>query len=196
MAFTTCNGATEYLQAMQAQLARLDPSAIDRYVDLIFQAWQDDRLVLVFGNGGSAYTASHHVTDYVKTAAVDGRRRLRAISLVDNIGLTTALGNDISYDDTLCYPLESYARPGDVAVGISCSGNSPNVVKACQWAKDHGMSVVAITGFSGGRIGSIADVHIHVSSDNYGVVEDIQMMIGHIVAQSLQARVQALEVVA
>lgn len=186
---TECTSASQYAQWMSEQLAKLDTASIDRYAQAVFQAWRDDRQVFVFGNGGSAYTASHHVTDYVKTAAVDGQRRLRAISLIDNIGLTTALGNDVSYDDIFRYPLESYARPGDLAVGISCSGNSPNVVLACQWAKDHGLTVVAITGFSGGKIGPMADIHIHFPSDNYGVVEDLQMSVAHIVAQSLRQRV-------
>jgi len=192
MTYTTCNGTRAYLDTITRLFSELDTETIDRYVELIFQAWRDDRRVFAFGNGGSAYTASHHVTDYVKTAAVDGHRRLKALSLVDNVGLTTALGNDIGYDDVFRYPLAAYAQPGDLAVAISCSGNSPNVLKAVEWAKGHGLTVVAITGFTGGKLGALADVHINIPSDNYGVVEDIQLSIGHIAAQSLQHRVAAL----
>ena len=174
---------------MAGQMAAMDCEVIDEYAELVFQAWKDRRRVFVFGNGGSAFTSSHHVCDYVKTAAVEGRRRLEAFSLVDNMGLTTALGNDLSYDDTLVYPLETFAQPGDVAVAISCSGNSPNVVKACEWAKANGLTLVALTGFQGGRIGPMADIHINVPNDNYGVIEDIHMAIGHVVAQTLQQRV-------
>ena len=186
---TTCTSADEYFTRWRQALEQLDLVAIDRYAELIFQAWRDERCVWVFGNGGSAYTASHHVTDYIKTAAVEGQPRLRAFSLVDNVGLTTALGNDVSYDDVFVYPLAGYAKTGDIAVAISSSGNSPNVVKACRWAKDNGLTVAGITGFTGGEVGLLADIHIHIPCDNYGVVEDIQMSVGHVVAQGLQRRV-------
>ena len=134
------------------------------------------------------------MTDYVKTASVDGQPRLRAFSLCDNTGLTTALGNDVSYDDIFRFPLESYAKAGDIAVGISCSGTSKNVVSAFEWAGDNGLSRVAITGFAGGTIGQMADIHITIPSDNYGVIEDIQMAVGHIATQSLFRRIEAAEI--
>ncbi|MAE59850.1 MAG: hypothetical protein CMJ49_00680 [Planctomycetaceae bacterium] len=189
MAGKICNDATDYFQQLAKMSADLDHEAIDQYAEMIFSAWRDDHSVFVFGNGGSAYTASHHVTDYVKTAAVDGQKRLKALSMVDNLGLLTAVGNDISYDDTLRYPLASFAQPGDIAEAISCSGNSPNVVAACEWAKQHGMTVVALTGFSGGRIADLADLHINVASENYGVIEDLHLSVGHVIAQTLHRRV-------
>lgn len=189
MAGRLCEGASDYFQHLAEMSADLDHDAIERYAEMIFEAWRNDRSVFVFGNGGSAYTASHHVTDYVKTAAVEGQKRLKAFSMVDNLGLLTAVGNDISYDDTLRYPLASFAQSGDIAEAISCSGNSPNVVAACEWAKEHGMTVVALTGFSGGRIADLADLHINVNSENYGVIEDLQLSIGHVVAQTLHRRV-------
>ncbi|MHC4947627.1 MAG: D-sedoheptulose-7-phosphate isomerase [Planctomycetota bacterium] len=187
----TCQSSRGYFEAMADVFGRLDHDAIDAYADVIFEAWADERRVFVFGNGGSAYTASHHVTDYVKTASVEGRRRLQAISLVDNLGLLTAIGNDIDYDDVFRYGLESSARAGDVAVAISASGRSPNVVRACEWAKANGLTVVAVTGFQGGLIGPIADLHLNVPSENYGIIEDGQMAIGHVAAQVLQRKVAA-----
>jgi phosphoheptose isomerase len=192
MAGSIVSTAAAYFEHAAAIMKKLDANAIDAYGELLFGAWRDRKRVFVFGNGGSAYTSSHHVTDYVKTAAVDGARRLDAISLVDNYGLTTALGNDISYDETFVYPLQSFARGGDLAVAISCSGNSPNVVKACEWAKSNGLTVVAITGFAGGKIGKLADVHVNIPSDNYGVIEDLQMSVGHIAAQALKTRVASM----
>ncbi|QNN24898.1 SIS domain-containing protein [Planctomycetales bacterium ZRK34] len=189
-AFTTCSTATEYFDRMREVFDRVDAAAIDAYADCIFDTWRNRRRVFLCGNGGSAYTASHHVADYVKTASVEGQPRLHAISLNDNLGLLTALGNDVSYDDIFVWPLDAYeAKAGDVLVAISCSGNSPNVVKAVQWAKDHGVTTVCLTGFSGGKIGDLADIHIHFPSDNYGVIEDCQMSVGHIVAQALQQRI-------
>lgn len=189
MAGSVCTSTREYCQAMNELLQRLDHAAVDAYAVLLFETWKRRGRVLVFGNGGSALTASHHVCDYVKTASVPGKPRLQALSLVDNTGLTTAIGNDLSYDETFIYPLESFAVPGDLAVAISCSGNSPNVVRACEWAKANGLRVVALTGFSGGRIGALAELHINVPSDNYGLIEDLHMSIGHIAAQMLQQRI-------
>lgn len=186
--------AIDYFEEMSRAMQRVDCTAVQAYADLVFDAWRSDRTVFVFGNGGSAYTASHHVTDYVKTAAVPGRRRLRAICLVDNVGLVTALGNDMGYEQTFVYQLQTYAKPGDMAVAISCSGTSPNVVAAARWAKAHGLTLAAITGRSdgsGGELGPLADVHMNVPSDNYGVIEDVSMCIGHIAAQALQRRVAA-----
>jgi phosphoheptose isomerase len=109
----------------------------------------------------------------------------------DNIGLLTALGNDISYEETFSYPLASYAQPGDVAVALSCSGNSPNVLHAVRWARDHGLTVVALTGFAGGKLKELADIHVNIPSTNYGLIEDLHLSVNHIVAQSLHSRILA-----
>jgi phosphoheptose isomerase len=135
MVKSTCSSARQYLDALVSLLPRIDAAAIDRVTDAVFRRWVDDRQVLILGNGGSASTAAHYVTDLVKTAWVPGQRRLRALSMTDNPGLTTAVGNDISYEETFSFPLESYARPGDLVVAISGSGNSPNIVSACKLAR-------------------------------------------------------------
>ena len=191
MAGTTAASAAGYLRQLKRLLDRIDGQAIDELAERVFQTYSDGKQVLVFGNGGSAYTASHFVTDLVKTAAVEGCPRLRAMSLVDNYGLTTALGNDIDYEDTFVFPLATYARPGDVAIAISGSGNSSNVVKACEWARENGLTVAALTGFKGGKIAELCHLHIHVSSDNYGIVEDLHLAVGHMISQALKARLLA-----
>lgn len=187
MAGTTVRGAAEYLEAMKGILAQIDADAIDAYAGVLVDAWREGRRVFVFGNGGSAYNASHHVTDYVKTAAAPGKPRLHAFSMTDNVGLLTAVGNDLDYDQAFLFPLESYARAGDVAVGISCSGNSPNLLRACEWARAKGLKVVALTGFAGGKVKELAHLHINIPSDNYGIIEDLHMSIGHIATQMLNA---------
>lgn len=186
---TVCDGSRHYFAEMAALLGRLDHDAIDRFGDLLFQCWESDRQVLVMGNGGSASTASHYVTDLVKTASVPGVRRLRTLSVTDNPGLTTAIGNDIAYEDTFLFPLEAYGRDGDLLIAISGSGNSPNIVKAVRFAKEHGIEVAALTGFDGGAIGRLADLHVNVPSDNYGLVEDLHLSIGHMIGQGLRARI-------
>ena len=189
MAGSTVGSAKSYFDAMNAAMAKMDPKPIDAYAALLFEAWRNKKRVFIFGNGGSAYNASHHVADYVKTASVPGKRRLEALSMTDNTGLLTAIGNDLNYDQTFLLPLESYAQAGDVAVGISCSGNSPNLLTACTWARSNGLKVVALTGFTGGKVKDLADIHINVPSENYGVIEDLHMSVGHIAAQMLQASV-------
>jgi D-sedoheptulose 7-phosphate isomerase len=191
MAGTVCTHASAYIAEMTKLLRELDPAPMDAFADCVYQAWRDGRRVFVFGNGGSASTASHYVADFVKTAAVDGQKRLAAFCMNDNIGLLTALGNDISYEETFSYPLASYAHPGDVAVALSCSGNSPNVLHACQWARDHGLTVVALTGFAGGKLKDMADIHINIPSTNYGLIEDLHLSVNHVVAQSLYSRIKA-----
>ncbi len=191
MAGSISASAESYFTEFAKLLNRLDTSAIDAYAEELYNAWRDQRSVYVFGNGGSAYCASHHVTDYTKTARVQGEKALQAVSLVDNLGLLTALGNDVTYDDIFSYPLEAAAKPGDLAVAISCSGNSPNVVNALEWAKVNGLLTVAITGFAGGKIGAIADLHININHDNYGIIEDLQLSVGHIAAQMLMSKIQA-----
>lgn len=193
MAGSIAGSSNDYFTQLTRAAAAIDRGAIESYVDALFDAWTRRAQVFVFGNGGSAYNASHHVTDYVKTASAADRFRLRAFSLADNFGMTTAIGNDLAYDETFSFPLESYASKGDLAVGISCSGNSPNLLRACRWARDNGLTVVAMTGFQGGQVRQMADIHINVPSDNYGVIEDLHLSIGHIATQMLHARVVAKE---
>lgn len=190
MAGTICTTASSYLGELGKLLGRVDAAAIDRLAGLLFEAWRDRRRVFVFGNGGSAATASHWVADLVKTAAVEGHRRLQAMCLSDNAGLLTAIGNDISYDEVFRYALASHGQRGDLAVGISCSGNSPNVLRACEWARENGLTIIGLTGFGGGKLRDLSDLHINVPSDNFGIVEDLHLAVGHIVAQVLCSRVR------
>jgi D-sedoheptulose 7-phosphate isomerase len=189
MAGAISKTASSYIAEMARVVGLIDPIAVERFAEIVFNAWRDDRHVFVFGNGGSAYTSSHFVTDLVKTASVEGKKRLHAISLLDNVGLTTAIGNDMAYEDIFRFTLESYAAKGDIAIGISCSGNSPNLLRACEWAKESGLTVIALTGFSGGKVKNLANLHINVPSENYGVIEDLHLSIAHIVAQGLKARI-------
>ena len=161
---TVCASAKEYLSELGELQRKIDPEAIESLTDLLFEIWRSGRWVFVFGNGGSAATSSHMACDLVKSASVPGRRRLNAVSLVDNVPILTAVSRDLSYEDTFLFPLESYAHAGDLVIAISCSGDSTNVVKACQWARDNSVHVTALTGFSGGHLAALADVHINIPS--------------------------------
>ncbi len=183
--------AKDYLETMGQLCQTLDYGAIDALADRLLQTWRDNQQVFVFGNGGSACTAGHFIIELVMTAGVGGSRGLRAFALPDNVGMLTALANDFSYEEIFHYPLASYGQPGDIALAISGSGNSPNVLKAAHLAKQRGLVLVALTGFDGGELKNLADLHINVPNDNYGIIEDLHMSIGHILGQRLNRAIVA-----
>lgn len=177
--------AQEYFQTLGQLCQVLDHKKMDDLADLLLKAHHDNQQVFVFGNGGSACTSSHWIIELAMSSSSPGHPGLRAYALPDNVGWLTALANDFAYADIFYYPLSTYARRGDIAVAISGSGNSPNVVKACQWAKANGVFIVGLTGFTGGKLKELADLNIHVPNDNYGIIEDLHMSIGHLVGQRL-----------
>jgi D-sedoheptulose 7-phosphate isomerase len=182
---TMCQSAKDYFDTMSHILGTIDYGLIDKFVELLLEVQHDNRQVFVYGNGGSACTSAHFGLEFTMTGEAGGPRALAVRCLADNIGLLTALSNDISYDDIFRYQLAAYATNGDVAIAISGSGNSPNILEACQWAKDNGLTVVALTGFDGGAVKDLANMHINIPSDNFGIIEDLHMSIGHIVGQRL-----------
>ena len=142
----------------------------------------------VAGNGGSAGIANHAVCDCSKGTYSEDRRPLRVTSLSANTPLLTALGNDISYDDVFSEPLKYYLTEKDAVLVVSSSGNSPNVVKACEYAKSKGIPTIAFVGFGGGKVKEIADCVVHADIRNYGIVEDIHMSLIHCLTQYIDAR--------
>jgi D-sedoheptulose 7-phosphate isomerase len=186
---STCRSAASYVEDFSQVLAQIDVAGIESFSEVLFEAWLERRQVFFFGNGGSASTASHHVLDLVKTASVHGQHHLRAMGMNDNIGIVTAVSNDIDYVESFSMPLAAYSQPGDVAVAISCSGNSPNIVHACNVARSRQLTIVGLTGFDGGKVRGLADLHINIPSDNYGIIEDLHLSIGHMVAQILRNRI-------
>jgi D-sedoheptulose 7-phosphate isomerase len=171
-----------------AKWHELDLDAIARIAAALEKAERTGNQVFVLGNGGSAATASHIATDWCKTAQRNGKRLLRCMSLTDNVAFMSAIANDLGYDEVFSRQLESYLRRGDVVVLISGSGNSPNVVNAARFAKKKGAVTIAMTGFSGGKLRRLADVCLHIDSDQYGVIEDLHMAAGSILAFYLKQR--------
>src|SRR6185503_1762373 len=167
---------------VEAQKAALDSVAIDAVADLIHklqEALAADRQIFVFGNGGSAANASHFVTDLGKGASDKISKRFRCLSLNDNVSWLTALGNDYSYEDVYQRQLMNYGKEGDLVLALSVSGNSPNVVKAVEWARENRMRTVALVGAKRGRLAEVAEQVIVINSTHYGRVEDAQMGICH-----------------
>ncbi len=168
-----------YLRAQKAALDSISVNAVVRLVETLRRALLEDRQIFVFGNGGSAANASHFATDLGKGASDKLGRRFRVLSLNDNVSWLTALANDYAYEDVFVRQLENYARPGDVVLALSVSGNSPNVVKAVEWAKQHELQTIALVGARRGALAEVADQVLAVDSSHYGRVEDAHMGICH-----------------
>ena len=183
----------EYLKRLQAELDRVDRSEVTALADAIYEAWEKEKFVFVFGNGGSATTASHLAEDLGKGSLADLRdesqKRLKVLSLTDNVGWLTAIGNDCAYDQIFVQQLMHYGRPGDLAIGISGSGNSPNVLEAVDWANRHGLRTFGMTGFDGGKLHQIEQAGLHVALDDMGMVESVHACVLHWVVDDLFARV-------
>lgn len=168
-----------YLRAQKAALDSISVNAVVRLIETLRRALLEDRQIFVFGNGGSAANASHFATDLGKGASDKLGRRFRVLSLNDNVSWLSALANDYAYEDVFVRQLENYARPGDVVLALSVSGNSPNVVKAVEWAKQHGLQTLALVGAKRGALAEVADLVLAVDSGHYGRVEDAHMGICH-----------------
>jgi D-sedoheptulose 7-phosphate isomerase len=173
------NWISDYLKAQKAALDSIPVEAVAKLIDKFQRALTEDRQIFVFGNGGSAANASHFITDLGKGASDKLMRRFRCLSLNDNVSWMTALGNDYSYEDVYLRQLMNYARAGDLVMGLSVSGSSPNVVRAFEWAKQGGLSTIALVGAKRGRLAQIAEEVIVINSTHYGRVEDAQMGICH-----------------
>ena len=154
--------------------------AVAEMVDRLRTALRENRQIFVFGNGGSAANASHFATDLGKGASDKAGRRFRILSLNDNVSWMTALANDYAYEEIFVGQLQNYGQPGDLALGLSVSGSSPNCVKALAWAKQHGLHTVALVGAKRGRMAEIAEQVIVIPDTHYGRVEDAQMTICHL----------------
>jgi D-sedoheptulose 7-phosphate isomerase len=184
-----------YLERLKAELDRVDRAEVGRLAEWIYQAWQADRFVYIFGNGGSACLASHMAEDLGKGSLRQedfhdqSKRRLKVLSLTDNVGWLTALGNDLGYDQIFLQQLMHYGRPGDLAVAISGSGNSPNVLAAVEWANRQGLKTFGITGYDGGKLKRLQQAGIHVALQDMGMVEAVHGCLVHWLVDDLFARV-------
>ena len=173
------NWISDYIRAQKAAHDSIPVEAVVQLVAKLRVALKEDRQVFVFGNGGSAANASHFATDLGKGASDKLGKRFRVLSLNDNVSWMTALGNDYAYADVFVGQLQNYGKPGDLVLSLSVSGNSPNCVKALEWANNHGLRTVALVGAKRGRMAEIAEQVIVINDTHYGRVEDAQMGICH-----------------
>ena len=176
-----------------AQLAKTIESLpfgdMDRLTDVLFMAYEQQRTVFVFGNGGSAALASHFACDLGKGTVNGCSQRFRVMALTDNIPLLTAWANDSNYEDIFAEQLANFAGPGDIAFAISASGNSPNVLKALRVAKQAGSVTAGLAGFSGGRMLALCDACVVVGSENMQIIEDVHVAVAHAIFTGIRARI-------
>lgn len=170
---------SDYLDAQKRAIDTIPVETVERCLEVLREAWRAERQIFVCGNGGSAANASHFATDLGKGSSDTLGQRFRVLSLADNVSWLTAIGNDYAYEDTFVRQLENFGRAGDVLISVSVSGNSPNVVKAVEWAKGQGLHTIALVGEKRGRSAELAEHVIAIADTHYGRVEDAQMHILH-----------------
>lgn len=187
--------AKAYFSRVSSAAATVDVDKLQQAAEVLAEIYTAGGLVYSCGNGGSAAIANHLVCDHSKLVRTDTELNSRIVSLSSTVEIITAIGNDLSFDEIFVYQLRVLAKPGDALITISSSGNSENIVKAAQWAKDNGLPVISMTGFSGGRSAEIADVNLHVREENYGIVEDVHQSLMHILAQYIRQDHMAEELI-
>ena len=184
------NPIRAYLQSLQATLDQLPTDSIAEVIDLLHQARLDGKQVFVMGNGGSASTASHLACDLAKNTRKNGWAHFRVLALTDNMALFSAYANDEGYENVFAQQLANFVQPGDVVIGISTSGNSPNVVRAIEFANQAGATTVGFTAFDGGELRELVDWEIHVPTHNIEQAEDVHLVVEHMIASILRQRIQ------
>lgn len=177
-----------YLELEQDTLRALDTAEISRTAAFLEQCLREERTIYLFGNGGSAATASHFAVDFNKGISEFTEQKFRLHCLNDNYPTIMAIANDISYDEVFRFQLRGRLRPGDVVMALSGSGNSKNVLNAVEYAREQGCTVIGLTGYDGGRLYGMSDYHLHVPVMSIQVSEDVHMMYDHmLVAVLLEA---------
>ena len=187
--------ARSFLERVGQELLRIDPAEVKALADAIFDCYRHGRTVFLCGNGGSGSNASHFCEDIGKGTLRredfdnENKRRVRILSLTDNTPYILAWGNDEGFERIFVEQLKNLAGPGDLLIAISGSGNSPNVLRAVEWANRHGLTTFGCTGFSGGKLRTLAHHNFHVPLDDMGIVESIHLAAFHWVVDNLHKRI-------
>lgn len=180
----------EYLVTLQRTIGMISRHQVSAVVEALLLAWRENRQVFICGNGGSAATASHMANDLNKYTIVSGKRRMRAIALTDNMPVITAWANDVSYESVFREQLANLAQPNDVLIAISASGNSPNVLKALEFARENRLVCIGFTGDKGGRLKELVDICVHIPDNHIGRQEDGHMILDHVISSVLRELIQ------
>jgi D-sedoheptulose 7-phosphate isomerase len=180
----------DYIYVLQQTLDQLPKQLIAEVIGVLQNARMQGNQVFIMGNGGSASTAAHFVCDLAKNTRRENVPHFRVIGLTDNIAIFSAYANDEGYESVFSQQLANLIRPGDVVIGISASGNSKNVINAVYEAKKHNAITIGFTGFDGGRLGQIVNINIHVQSNIIEHVEDIHLVLEHMIVKTIKGQIQ------
>ncbi len=194
---TTLN-VRPFLEKIGHELSRLDAAEVKALSDAVYSCYREDGTIFIIGNGGSGSNASHFCEDVGKGSLRrqdfddDTKKRIRILSLSDNTPYILAWGNDEGFDRIFVEQLKNLARPGDLLIAISGSGNSPNILKAVEWAKKHNVKTFGCTGFTGGKLRGLAHQCLHVALDDMGIVETVHLAAFHWVVDDLHRRLAGM----
>jgi D-sedoheptulose 7-phosphate isomerase len=184
-----------FLERVGEELRRIDPGQVKALADAVYDCYQNGRFIFLIGNGGSGSNASHFCADVGKNSLRredhdnDKKKRVRILSLTDNTPYILAWGNDEGFERVFVEQLKNLAGAGDLLIAISGSGNSPNILRAVEWANAHGVKTFGCTGFGGGKLRTLARQNLHVPLDDMGIVESIHLTAFHWVVDDLHRRV-------
>jgi D-sedoheptulose 7-phosphate isomerase len=181
----------EYFEMYQQVVAQLPYNAIEQAAEELLRAYDSGKTIFIFGNGGSAASASHFACDLSKgtVIGVNGHKRFRVMSLTDNVPLMTAWANDSCYEGIFAEQMKNFVAHGDVAFAVSASGNSPNVLQALQVARDARATTIGVTGFKGGKMAYLSDICITIPSDNMQIIEDFHISVMHAIFSVVRQRI-------
>jgi D-sedoheptulose 7-phosphate isomerase len=177
---------SHYMATLQGTISQLPVQLIAKVVEILQEARLSGKQVFIMGNGGSASTATHFVCDLAKNTRREGLPHFRAIGLTDNMAIFSAYANDEGYDSVFASQMANLINPGDIVIGISASGNSANVLRGMEEARRHDAVTIGFTGFDGGRLGAMVDLNIHVKSTIIEHVEDIHLMLEHMIVKTIK----------
>jgi len=184
------NTVSDYFELVKSALDSVDLHALNRAIDRIWQCYVDGGTIFTFGNGGSSSTASHFTGDMIKGLSYNNMPRFKSICLSDNQAGLLAIANDIDYADIFVEPLKNFLSEKDIVIGFSGSGNSPNIIKAIEYANNRHIDSIGCSGFSGGRLKALSKISVHVNVDDMEAAEDCHLAIGHSIKKELMHRLQ------
>ena len=185
--------SANYLSGIKSLLEKFDTSAFQRIVEKILDAYDAERRIFVMGNGGSGATASHFTCDINKGCCMDLNKKFMMICLNDSIPTLLALANDVSYDAVFVEQMKNFFLPGDLVIGISGSGNSPNVLHAIEYARMHQGITIGLSGYSGGKLAALVDIAWIAPVEDMQKIEDMHMIVVHMIMQAVRGHLHPLE---
>jgi len=185
----------DYFKRLKETIDKIDIASLEKAVEILLKVREEGKTTYIFGNGGSAANASHIAGDFLKGVSYGLEKRFRVHCLNDNMAATTAITNDLTYEEVFVEQLMTFLNKGDVVIGISGSGNSANVLKAMTWAKNNGAHTIGVTGYKGGKLIELVDTAILVPINDMEITEDIHIVIFHAIKQFILKKIKGDKII-